>query len=79
MRLEIYDDTDPEPESVVRLRLVTSLLTKSVAVVAVDAAGSVVDGGHILRITEDGEIRRYPSVGSDLGFRRDDCGRVKSD
>ncbi len=76
MKLEIWNDDTPEPEKVVRLRLVSS--DCAIALVAVDASGNMTPGGNILQITDDGEIHRYPSVGSDLGFSLDDFRRVKT-
>ncbi len=75
MRLQIWNDATPEPERVVRLRLVSGV-NRTIEVVAVDAYGHMAPGGVILRISEDGEIYRYPCVDSDLGFTLDLVGRV---
>ncbi len=75
MKLEIYDDTTPEPESVVRLHLVKH--GSSIAVHAVDANGETEPAGRILLFHSDGTISRTGSMNSDLGFQLDESGRVK--
>ncbi len=75
MRLEIYDDAAPEPESVVRLRLVST--AGVISVHAVDANGETKPAGRILVFRGDGTISRTESVGEDLGFQLDESRRVK--
>ncbi len=76
MKLEIYNDTTPEPETVVRLRLVKTC--RDIMLVAVDEDGKRLDGGNILRIDAYGAIVRCRNISSSFGFDIDENGRVKT-
>ncbi len=76
MKLEIYNDTSPEPEKVVRLRLVRE--GSDIMLVAVDEDGKPLGSGSILQLGSDGKIFRRSCVSSFFGFDIDNCGRVKT-
>ncbi len=79
MKLEIYDDTTPETEKVVTLRLQRFCGDGPIWLSAVDERGVTVGGGNILRIKPDGSIKRCRGVEPDIGFDLDVQGRVKID
>ena len=76
MKLEIYNDTTPEPEKVVTLRL--RKVCGDIMLVSVGKDGERLEAGNILRIDADGAIVRCLNVDSSLGFDLDDEGRVKT-
>ncbi len=79
MRLEIYDDTTPEPVTVVTLRLQRYCGDGPIWLIAVDERGVMVRGGNIRRIKSDGSIYRCRGVEPAFGFDLDAQGRLKID
>ncbi len=75
MKLEIYNDTTPETEKVVRLRLVME--GSDAVLTVVDEDGDRITCSNILSLGPDGKINRRSAVSSSFGFALDECGRVK--
>lgn len=72
MRVEVYNESEPkpEPEKVLRLRLISEY--GSVRLVAVDEAGATVSSGNLLQFRSDGGVTRFPGVNPGLGLKLDD-------
>ncbi len=79
MRLEIYNDTTPETEKVLRLRLHRDYEGSPIWLTAVDERGKALSRGHILRFNPDGRIQRCFGVEPAFGFDLDAQDRVKVD
>ncbi len=79
MRLEIYDDTTPETEKVVTLRLQRYCGDGPIWLSAVDERGGTIPFGHILRFNPDGSMTRCRGLNPDIGFDLDVQGSVKFD
>ncbi len=77
MKLEIYDDTTPEPEQVVRLRLMRGI-KGSVTVVAVSDDGERLPRSTILSLAPGGRITLAVRVNTDFGFDLNSEGCVKT-
>ena len=73
MKFEIYEEGK---EEVTKIRLIRSEWG-SVYVAAVDDDGKPLDGGHIVCLTEDGELSLCRGVDSKLGFQVDEKNRIK--
>ncbi len=78
MKLEIYNDTTPETEKVLRLRLHRDYEGGPIWLTAVNERGATIPRGHILRLTTDGSIKRCFGVNPAIGFDLDAQGRVKT-
>ncbi len=77
MKLEIYDDTTPELEKIVRLRLVRGG-PGIIKLVVVSDDGERLPCGTILSLVAGGRIHREVRVDPDCGFELDGEGRVKT-
>ncbi len=77
MKLEIYNDTTPETEKVLRLLLRKE--SGSIWLIAVDERGVMVRAGNILRFNPDGSIHRCRGVDPAIGLDLDGQERVKTD
>ena len=75
MKIEIFEGDVSAPESVLRLRLVSSGL--NVLVIAVDEKGDRKDCGMLVTFRADGTLRRDGGVNSDLGLQLDDRSRIR--
>ncbi len=75
MKLEIYNDTTPETEKVLRLQLRKE--SGSIRLIAVDERGVMVRAGNILRFNPDGSITRCRGVDPAFGLDLDAQGRVE--
>ena len=76
MKLQIFQESAPEPEKTIILRLVP-LSGDHVELQVVDKKGSVVPGGHILCILPHKPCILYTSISEDFGFALDEKGRLK--
>ncbi len=79
MRLEIYDDTTPEPVTVVTLRLQRFCGDGPIWLSAVDERGKALPRGNILRFGPDGSMTRFRGLNPAFGFDLDAQGRLKID
>ncbi len=77
MKLEIYNDTTPETEKVVTLRLQRLCRDDSILLSVVDERGKALPRGNILRFGPDGRITRCRGLYPDIGFDLDVQGSVK--
>ncbi len=79
MKLEIFNDTTPEPETVVTLRLQRDYEGGPIWLTAVNERGATIPQGHILRLTTYGSIKRCFGVNPAIGFDLDAQKRVEID
>lgn len=77
MRLEVFEET--QPDAVVRLKLKKDEDgdDSSVYVVAVDGNGSELVDGYLLSFDADGTISLFVGVNDALGFQLDREGRIR--
>jgi len=73
MRLEIWSEKLERPTY---LRLIKTK-DSCVELRAVDADGCLCGASVLLAITPDGYLERYEGVCPDLGFKLDECGRLR--
>ena len=76
--IQVYGKSDKPKLKQVILKLVPRRNHRGgVKVVSVDEAGKSVPGTDLVWFRPNGTICLYANTNSDLGFRRDACGRVE--
>ena len=78
MRLKVFNENNgTKIEEPVNLKLITSVFSDGINVVAVDDKGVPIPSGNILKILNDGTFELHTSVNERLGFKLDSAGRIK--
>lgn len=74
MKIEIFNAE--KKDLTVRLKLIEK--GSDICLVAVDAAGKIVDQGHILSVQSGGTIYKHSGVNPTLGFKLNEDGEVET-
>jgi hypothetical protein len=75
MKLKAYNEK--EPGDVVTLMLKRDTLRGGLLLIAVEADGTPIARGNLLKITEHGTIIRYTALDPKLGFQLDSSGKIQ--
>lgn len=67
LKLKVHGVEDAKPEAVISLKLASD--AEGVVVLAVDDKGKAIEGGNLLRITNDGMLVRIPHLSKKIGVK----------